>query len=162
MHKGIQIGDCIVLVEPFADDVEVLVDDDRYFVTTIFEKFESLSEAVSFRSEKRKVIGFGCWKDKVVWPLPWLKCVKQLKVYGFEILPSYTEMLKENYRVAIQNVRKAMIFFDLRFLNTINQRVDVLNIFVLPKFWYKCAVLLLPANVTSKIESIMIRFLRRG
>ena len=32
MHKGIQIGDCIVLVEPFADDVEVLVDDDRYFV----------------------------------------------------------------------------------------------------------------------------------
>ena len=30
--KNIQIGDCIVLVEPYADDVEILVDDGRYFV----------------------------------------------------------------------------------------------------------------------------------
>ena len=162
--KGIRIGDCTELDEPYADDVEVLVDDDSDFekVNKVFEKFESLSGAVLSRSEKSKVIGFGCWKDRDVWPLPWLKCVKQLKVYGFEILPSYTEMLEENWKVAVQNVRKAVISFDLRSLNTINQRVDVLNIFVLPKLWYKCAVLPLPANVASQIESIMIKFLWRG
>ncbi len=162
--KGIRIGDCTELDEPYADDVEVLVDDDSDFekVNTVFEKFENLSGAVLSRSEKSKVMGFGCWKDRDVWPLPWLKCVKQLKVYGFDILPSYTEMLEENWKVAVQNVRKAVMSFDLRSLNTINQRVDVLNIFVLPKLWYKCAVLPLPANVASQIESIMIKFLWRG
>ena len=162
--KGIRIGDSAELDEPYADDVEVLVDDDKDFVKVnqIFEKFESLSGAVLSRSEKSKVMGFGCWRERVLWPLPWLKCVKQMKVYGFEILPSYAETLDKNWKAAVQNIRKAVLSFDLRSLNTINQRVDVLNIFVLPKLWYKCAVLPLPADTARQVESIMIKFLWRG
>ncbi len=162
--KGIRIGDSAELDEPYADDVEVLVDDDKDFVKVnqMFEKFESLSGAVLSRSEKSKVMGFGCWRERVLWPLPWLKCVKQMKVYGFEILPSYAETLDKNWKAAVQNIRKAVLSFDLRSLNTINQRVDVLNIFVLPKLWYKCAVLPLPADTARQVESIMIKFLWRG
>ena len=97
-----------------------------------------------------------------MWPLPWLKCVKKMKVDGFKILPSYTEILDENWKVAVQNIRNAVFSFDLRSLNTLNQRVDVLNIFVLPKLWYKCAVLPFPADTARQVESIMIKFLWRG
>ena len=56
-----------------------------------------------------------------------------MKVDGFKILPSYTETLDENWKVAVQNIRNAVFSFDLRSLNSLNQRVDVLNIFVLLK-----------------------------
>ena len=54
--KGIRIGDSAELDEPYADDVEVLLDDDKDFVKVnqMFEKFESLSGAVLSRSEKAK------------------------------------------------------------------------------------------------------------
>ena len=85
-----------------------------------------------------------------------------MKVYGFKILPSYTETLDENWKVAVQNIRNAVFSFDLRSLNTLNQRVDVLNIFVLPKLWYKCAVLPFPADTARQVLSLMIKFLWRG
>ena len=56
-----------------------------------------------------------------------------MKVYGFEILPSYTEILDENWKVAVQKIRNAVFSFDLRSLNTLNQRVEVLNIFCTTK-----------------------------
>jgi exonuclease III len=162
--KGIRVGDSNEVDEPYADDVEVLVDceDDFGAVDEVFRKFESLSGAVLSRTEKSKVMGFGQWSNRDLWPLPWLKCVTDMKVFGFYICQDYPNMLKRNWELAVESVRKAVYSFDLRVLNTIHQRVDVLNVFVCPKLWYKCAVLPMPSDVAKKLESIMIKFLWRG
>ena len=42
-------------------------------------------------------MGFGLLKDRVEWPLDYLRIVKEVKVFGIFFLDSYRSMLKRNW-----------------------------------------------------------------
>ena len=44
-------------------------------------KFEKVSGAILSRDKKCKILGFGTWKDRVDWPLDYLKTVQELKIF---------------------------------------------------------------------------------
>ena len=162
--NGIRMGEIQEVDEPYADDVEALVEKEEDFkvIDELFKTFEAASGAVLSRSEKSRVMGLGGWKDRVNWPLDWLKTVKQMKVFGFIICQTYNDTLTQNWAETVRSFQKVLLSFDLRSLNTLHQRVDVVNIFATSKLWYKAAVLPLPGSVAKDLESCMVKFLWRG
>lgn len=162
--SGVRLAGLKQLDEDYADDTEVLVEDDADFqrIDELFIKFERVSGALLSRSEKSKVLGLGGWRDRQVWPLPWLKVVQEIKVFGFQILSNYQDILDRNWSCLIEDIRSTIMSYSLRCLDTLQQRTDVLNIFVFSRLWYKCQALPLPANYASQLERMATRFLWRG
>jgi exonuclease III len=162
--EGVKIAGFKQIDEDYADDVEVLLEGDHDFilVNDLFTRFERCSGAVLSRTKKSKVLGLGGWKDRQAWPLPWLKVEKEIKVFGFLFLPTYTEILDRNWEALVKTVSSTVHSYSLRSLNTLQQRTDVLNIFVFSRIWYKCQALPLPDRVAKKLEQIAHKFLWRG
>ena len=77
------------IVEGFVDDSGVVATTDLDFITInkIIIAFEQVSGAILNRDRKSKVLGLGAWKDRAVWPLPWLFSVPHIKIFGFIIHP---------------------------------------------------------------------------
>ena len=129
----------------YCDDVEVLSDDVQDLVRfdRIMRRFEETSGAILSRNEKSKVLGFGTWKDKVDWPeeVYWLKVVKQLKVFGFIICPTYQETVKKTWEKVVTGFEKVLHSWASRSLDTLSQRVDVAKTFALSKLYYVGQVL---------------------
>ena len=74
-------------LEAYCDNVNVMTkhDADLIVVNDAVVKFEALSGAVLSRDKKCKVIGFGGWKNRDVWPLHY---VKEIKVFGIFVMDS--------------------------------------------------------------------------
>ena len=90
-------------------------------------RFEATSVAILFRNEKSKVLGIGTWKDKEELPeeVYWLKVVKQLKVFGFIICPTYQETVKKAWEKVVSGFEKVLHSWASRSLDTLSQRVEV-------------------------------------
>ena len=67
--------------EDYCDDVNFIGENtcDLIIIDEIFLNFEKISGAILFRSKKSKVMGLGLWKNRLEWPLPWLKVVPMIK-----------------------------------------------------------------------------------
>jgi hypothetical protein len=133
-------------------------EEDLLVADEIFRKFESFSGAKVNRSTKSKILGLGGFQDRQVWPLPWLKVQKSLKIFGIQIYPSYAQILESNWTELLQKFRGKLYSWNLRSLDTFQQRVDVLQIFGTSKLWYLSQVLPLPSQFAKKIENIIWRF----
>ena len=142
----------------------IVVEDEEDLVRAeeIFTKFESFSGARLNRSHKSKVLGIGSSAGKQNWPLPWLKVKKSLKIFGISIYPTFKEILKNNWENLIEKFRKTIYSWNLRSLESFQQKIDVLQIFGTSKIWYQCQVLPLPAKYAKEIEAIIRKFVWRG
>ena len=87
------------VIESFVDDIEIFCSSDTDFtkVDECIDKFEQVSGAILNRSNKSVVLGLGKWKNRDNWPLPWLKTVSEIKVFGILLTPSYSEILQKNW-----------------------------------------------------------------
>ena len=86
-------------LEGFVDDIETLCSTDEDFlkVNKCVEMFERVSGAILNRSSKSVVLGLGNWKQREYWPLPWLKTVRETKVFGFILTWKYSEIIDKNW-----------------------------------------------------------------
>ena len=161
---GLRIADFSQADEDYCDDVETIVEDESDFIVIddIFQRFERCSGALLSRTHKSKVLGLGQWTGRTVWPLQWLQNVQELKIFGFYIKPSYEETLNRNWEVQIEDIRNVLMSFNLRALDTLQQRIDVLQIFVCSRLWYKAQALPLPGRVAGRLEALMTSYLWRG
>ena len=89
MTKGLSVSLISQRDEDFCDDVNFIGEklSDLVIIDEIFLNFENISGAILFRSQKSKVMGLGPWRGKLDWPLPWIKGVPMLKMFGFQITP---------------------------------------------------------------------------
>ena len=73
--SGLQIENWCHATEAYCDDVNVLTDnnEDLVLVDEAILFFERVSGAILSRDKKCTIIGFGAWKDREVWPLPYVK-----------------------------------------------------------------------------------------
>ena len=161
---GLRVADFNQSDEDYCDDVEAVIEkeDDFLRVNMLFEKFESCSGALLSRTQKSKVLGIGSWEGRDVWPLPWIQSVEELKIFGFQITADYALTLERNWSTLLEKFRNVIMSFNLRALDTLQQRKDVLQIYVCSRLWYKAQILPLPGRLAAQFESIMYRYLWRG
>ena len=162
--QGLRFPNFSEIDDDYCDDVEIMIEeeDDLLKAEEIFKKFESFAGAILNRTSKSKIMGIGGYKDRQNWPLPWLKVEKNLKIFGVYICPTYKEILELNWSELLKKFRGKLISWNLRSLDTFQQRVDVLQIFGTSKLWYLCQVLPLPPAFAAKFENIMWRFIWVG
>ena len=162
--KGVQIANIKAIDEDYVDDVNILVDTDQDFhvIDGIFEEFEAVSGAILNRSHKSKVLGLGQWANRTNWPLPWIKNVNELKIFGFQLKKSYEETLEANWNHTVPKFKGCLTSWNNRILDTFRKRIDVIHIFGTSRLWYKCQVLPLPRKFRNLIESAITQFLWRG
>ena len=63
----------------------------------IVNDFEQLSGAILSRDSKSMIIGLGTWANRDQWPLPWLKTVKRVKIFGIHVIEYMSVYIKDNF-----------------------------------------------------------------
>ena len=137
-------------------------ENDLIMANEIFSKFETVSGVLLNRSHKSKIMGIGNWIGREQWPLPWLKVETSLKIFGIQIFPTYQKILFENWSSLLVKFRNTLFSWNLRSLETFQQRIDVLQIFGTSKLWYICQVLPLPVKFADKFEALIRKFIWTG
>ena len=70
-------------------------------IEEIFTNFDDISGAILSRSKKSQVMGLGCWRGKLDWPLPWLRVVDMIKIFGFQVTPSCKKTLQLSWEACL-------------------------------------------------------------
>ena len=150
--------------ERYVDDINIAVQDpqDMVRIDAIFVMFESMSGAILNRTEKTKVMGLGHFEGRIHWPLKWIKVVKSMKIFGVTHFPSYAKTLEFNWQEAVKKFTLCLGAWSMRVLNSVFQRVTVVNTFAYSKLWFLCEALPLPAAWAAQIESHVYTFLKQG
>ena len=76
---GIKISFFRQVEVDYCDDVDFVSENESDIVriVEVFKRFEDISGAILSRSAKTKILGLGAWKDRQVWPLEWMKVVRE-------------------------------------------------------------------------------------
>ena len=150
--------------EDYVDDLNTLVEcpEDMVVIDDIFAEFELCSGAILNRSEKTKLLGLGSFEGRRHWPLSWIKVVKSLRIFGVTHFPTYKETLEFNWAEAVRKLVTCLISWNTRVLNSVFQRVQVLNTFALPKLWFLGECLPLPTAVAAEIDKHVYNFVKLG
>lgn len=145
-------------LDAYCDDVNMTTDNlgDLEKISDEVQKFEVVSGAILSRDKKCKVMGFGKWSNKTDWPLAWLKPVKSLKVFGIFLADSYSEIQRLNWEHRFQKFSDVIYSWSSRFLDILQQRVEVIRMFALSRVYY---VLRIRPSVVKKFEALMGNFL---
>ena len=164
MTKGLAVSFVQQRDEDYCDDVNFVGEalSDLIVIEEIFSNFEDVSGAILSRSSKSKVMGLGPWRGKQDWPFQWLRVVNMIKMFGFQITPSYNQTLQLSWDSCFSGFRKTIMSWKARQLNTMVERVEVLRLFATSKLWYKASALPLPSKFSKKFESLMGSFLWVG
>ena len=120
------------------DDVDVLSDDLRDILTTdrLCREFEAASGALLNRNRKSVILGLGSWAGRMDWPLSWLQAVTSVKVLGFQVTPLFSSTVQLSWDHTLSGMEATLNSWRTRNLETLAQRVQVLETFVLSKAWY--------------------------
>ena len=105
--------------------------------------------ALLSRNKKCKVMGFGKWHDRKVWPLHWIQGVKSIKVFGIFVSNSYKDMLHLNWNHRYQKFSDVIYAWRHRRLDSIFQRIEVIRVFALSRVFYMAAVLPLGSTIPA-------------
>ena len=164
MTRGLNVSFVSQRDDDFCDDVNFVGEklSDLLIIDEIFCNFETVSGAILSRTEKSKVMGLGAWQGKQDWPLPWMKVVPMIKMFGFQVTPVYKQTIKQSWETCYSGFNSTIMSWSSRQLNTMIQRVEVLRLFATSKLWYKASALPLPSSFSKKFESLMGRFLWAG
>ena len=108
MTRGLAVSHVQQKDDDYCDDVNFIGEreNDLIVIEEIFSNFEDVSGAILSRSEKSKVMGLGPWRGKQDWPMDWLKVVTMMKIFGFQIMPSYNQSLQLSLDACLEGFRK--------------------------------------------------------
>ena len=162
--QGLVVSNFVQKDEDYMDDIQFLSSHEEDLVTfnLIVKQFEAQSGFLLSRDQKSKVLGLGEWLGREDWPLAWIQSMKELKVLGFIVCPTYQDTLRRTWEQVFQGFQKTLFAWESRSLVTLQQRVTVIQTFALSKLWYVAQALPLPNAMVTKIESRMSAFIFRG
>ena len=131
-------------------------------MSEIVSAFECVSGAILSRNKKCHVLGLGKWTNREHWPIPWLRSVQSVKVFGIHIFNSYSQIISVNWKLNLEAFSRTVFSWTSRSLETIQQRVEVLKVFGLSRVYYVASILPMRKYHIKKFESIMGNFVWRG
>ena len=116
MTRGLNVSFISQQDEDFCDDVNYVGEkvSDLVIIDEIFLNFENISCAILFRSEKSKIMGLGPWRGRLDWPLPWMKVVPMIKMFGFQITPVYKQTLEKSWEACYTGFNKTIMSWSSR------------------------------------------------
>jgi hypothetical protein len=122
----------------YMDDVQVLGDDlqDIVKVDLACRDFEAASGALLNRNRKKTIIGLGSWAGRQDWPLQWILASTSVKFLGFTISPVFSNTVQLSWDSVLSGMERTLQSWRTRRQETLQQRVQVLEVFVLSKAWY--------------------------
>ena len=158
---GLKVAGIPQSIEAYCDDVNVLTDrmSDFLVVDLAVRKFEAVSGAILSREKKSKVIGFGTWKNRIDWPLDYLKTVKEIKVFGIFVMDSFRSLIKKNWDFRYEKFQDVVKSWTPRILETLVQRVEVLRMFALIRVVYVASILPIRSSMIKKFEKEIGKFI---
>ena len=80
-------------------------------------------------------MGLGLWRGRTQWPLLRVESVQCLKVFGIFLTPDWAEISDMNWKSQLSQVQKTLQGWDTRVLDTVEERVMVLDTFIISKIW---------------------------
>ena len=161
---GLRLPSVRQTLEAYCDDINLLTNDLKDFerMSVEVDKFECFSGAILSRDKKSKVVGFGKWANRELWPIPWLKPVDSIKIFGVYVCDSYRKLLTLNWDFRFKNFSDAIYSWSSRILDTLQQRVEVIRVFALSRVYYISSILPIRAAMVKKFESLMGKFIWQG
>ena len=151
-------------VESYCDDVNLVTEDllDLVRTDTAIRKFEAMSGAILSRNNKCKVLGLGAWESKYDWPLPYVQCVDEIKMFGILLKSTYSATVKRNWDYRFQKFSNCIHSWSSRRLPSLLSKVEVMKAFALARVYYVASILPIKQTMIKKFESVMGKFLWRG
>ena len=153
--------------EAFCDDngiVSTNVEDLDKFDSTC-RRYEESSGAMLSRNQKSKILFLGAWRDparRPGLPVNYLQEKEVLKVFGFHVTAEYKTTRDQSWEARLKKLRGALISWKDRDLPTLEQRVQVVNVYLASTIWYTAQVLPLPASFCKQIDQELGRFIFKG
>ena len=153
--------------EAFCDDngiVSTSVEDLSIFDSTC-RRYEECSGAKLSRNKKSKILYLGAWREparRPKLPVNYLQEKEDLKVFGFQLTAEYKTTRDRTWEARMKKLRRVLISWKDRDLPTLEQRVQVVNVYMASTFWYTAQVLPLPASFRKQIDQELGRFIFRG
>ena len=153
--------------EAFCDDNGIVssgVEDLRTFDATC-RRYEECSGAKLSRNQKSKILFLGSWRDPVrrpEMPVNYLQEKETLKVFGFQVTAEYKTTRDQTWEARLKKLRRVLISWRDRDLPTLQQRIQVVNVYLASTIWYTAQVLPLPASFCKQIDQELGRFIFRG
>ena len=148
------------------DSVVVSTDiNDLMTVDQVAARYEEQSGAMLSRTNKSRIMFLGSWKNenrRPTLPVKYFKVEKQLKIFGIIITPIYKVTLQKTWEERITKLRGQCIKWSSRNLPTLQQRVQVLNMYITSRITYHALVLPLSPKYAKQFEIEVRRFLFRG
>ena len=140
---GIEIPGTSQVVEAFCDDVNIITNkvEDLRKVDLAVTKFEAMSGAVLSRNRKCAIMGFGKWKNKRDWPLSYVKCETEIKIFGIYVQDSYRSMVAKNWNFRFTKFQNCIKSWSSKILPSLGARVEVINTFALSRVFYVASIL---------------------
>ena len=158
---GLNVAGISQKVEGYCDDVNILTSDDTDLVRVdeIVTEFEAISGAILSRTNKCKIMGLRSWKDRINWPLNYLKSEKELKIFGIFITPSYTSIVKRNWDYRFEKFNNCVLSWTSKFLPSLSSKIEVLRTFALSRIYYVASILPISKTMIKKMEGVMGKFI---
>ena len=85
---------------------------------------------------KTIIIGLGSWAGRQQWPLDWLQAADTVKVLGFVLSPIYSQTVQLSWDRVLASMEHTLRLWGSRRLDTLAQRVQVLESLIMTKAWY--------------------------
>ena len=143
--------------EAFCDDngiASTSVEDLNIFDSTC-RRYEECSGAKLSRNKKSKILYLGAWRDparRPGLPVDYLQEKEVLKVFGFHVTAEYKSTKDQSWEARLKKLRGVLISWKDRDLPTLEQRVQVVNVYMASAIWYTAQVLPLPASFCKQID----------
>ncbi len=140
----------------YTDDVETLGDKLADIIQTdlICRSLEAASGAFLNRNRKTIIIGLGSWVGRRDWPLDWLHNADSVKVLGFTITPLFAASVEATWDRVLLGIEATLCFWRGRRLETLLQRVQILETYALSKAWYFAHAMPLPFSTSQHPPAI--------
>jgi hypothetical protein len=147
--SGLRVANIREVSFGYMDDVQVLGDDlqDIIRVDLACRDFEAASGALLNRNRKTTIVGLGSWAGRQDWPLQWILASSSVKVLGFTITPIFPLTVQLSWDHVLSGMERTLAAWRTRRLDTLQQRVQVLEVFVLSRAWYIAHLLPLATSV---------------
>ena len=130
-------------------------------VENVIIKFEQATGAI-LNKDKTKIFGLGKWKDRVQWPLLWLKVESQyFYTLGIYHSNAYASSVEKNWSNCLTSLQLHKQMLSSRKL-TLFQRVTYANSCMLSKLWYISHIYPLSQKYAKEINKVIFNYVWSG
>ena len=161
--KGINFKNITFKLSAFVDDIILFTenDDDINQMRKEIKNFEILTNS-KINLAKTQTLGLGDWKNRVDWlnPNPNPKPTGEIEILGVKWSQNLENTINSNSMYYYRKVEGALEAARARSL-TILQKVQLINMYILPKLTYISRILSLNKNSFKKIKSKIHAFIWR-